>query len=82
MRIVKTKGRPLRRHPLPDIAPSTDPVFTRLIKDVQQAKRVLDREFVTRRKYDAALDLERGAFQHMFNYLNARAWVRTDDTDA
>jgi hypothetical protein len=86
MRTLKTRGRPLKcREPIRDIEPSSDPVFTRLIRDLQLAKRAqkqIARGEISESKRDAATDLERGAFQHMFNYLNARAWVRTNDSDA
>jgi hypothetical protein len=85
MRTIKTKGRPLRRHPLPDIEPSTDRVFLRLIQDLQTARRTqrqIKRGELPQSKRDAVEDLERGAFRHMLAYLGARAWCRTNDRDA
>ena len=65
-----------------DIQPSDDPVFIRLILDLQLARRVqqqIARGIRSREQLDDAKELERGAFQHLFNYCNARAWVRTKD---
>jgi hypothetical protein len=85
MRTIKTKGRPLRRHPLPDTEPSTDRVFLRLIQDLHTARRAqrqIKRGELPQSQRDAAESLERGAFHHLFNYLNAHAWVRSNDRDA
>jgi hypothetical protein len=62
-----------------DVEPSTDRVFIRLIKDLQLARRaqedIRDGK-LSKSKRDAAEDLERGAFRHLFNYLDAKAWTR------
>jgi hypothetical protein len=65
-----------------DIQPSDDPVFIRLILDLQLALRVqkqIARGIRSQKQLDDAKELERGAFQHLFNYCNARAWVRAKD---
>src|SRR6516165_1117312 len=76
--LFKTK----RPRIIPDVQPSDDPVFIRLILDLQLARRVqqqIARGIRPRKQLDDAKELERGAFQHLFNYCNARAWVRTKD---
>jgi hypothetical protein len=70
--------RIVRRQPVPDTEPSHDPVFVRLIRDLQLAKRAQRKAS----KRAVAIELERGAFFHMCNYLDARAWCRTNDRDA
>jgi hypothetical protein len=85
---VKPKPRILfhtkRPRIIPDLQPSQDPVFTRLILDLQLARRVqqqVARGMRPQTELCDAITLERGAFQHLFNYLNARAWVRTKELD-
>jgi hypothetical protein len=81
-------GRPVRvarEYLKRDTEPSVDPVFCRLIQDLQLARRTIEQiemGDLPECNRAAAHDLERGAFQHLFNYLSARAWVRTNDRDA
>jgi hypothetical protein len=61
-----------------------DPVFVRLLWDVAMSRRVKDkiqRGLLPKENFDDADDLERGAFQHLINYLDAKAWVRSTPDD-
>jgi hypothetical protein len=88
---VKQKRVPLteekRKVPKPtrrvDDQPA-DPVVTRLLLDIQLACRSrykVARGLLEPDALDDANDLERGAFIHLANYLDAKAWVRTKPDD-
>ena len=79
---VRILFRTKRPRIVPDLQPSEDRVFTRLILDLQLASRVQKEIALGVRPNKQLCDaetLDRGAFDHLFNYLNARAWVRKDD---
>jgi hypothetical protein len=70
--LFKTK----RPRIIADIKPSDDQVFIRLSLDLQLARRVqqqIARGIRPQKQLDDAKELERGAFQDLFNYCNARA---------
>jgi hypothetical protein len=82
----KPKLRPSRqRLKLTPTKPEpADPVVTRLMLDIQLACRSKHKVACGLIDQDALGDadaLERGAFQHLFNYLNAKAWVRSKPDD-
>jgi hypothetical protein len=63
---------------VPDVQPAKDPTFVRLIRDLQLAKRKMK----VSSKRALAEDFERRAFQHLLNYCDAKAWVRSTEDDA
>jgi len=74
-----------RRRPLPTkpklscTAPSDDEVFVRLIKDLQLVKRTEKRVAkgeLPEDKLELAKDFERRVFEHLYAYLDAKAWTR------
>ena len=76
---VPERRRVHRPRLIADLEPSHDHVFTRLILDLQLAQRAQRKiacgELAESKRADAEA-FEQGAFQHLFNYLNAKAWTR------
>jgi hypothetical protein len=59
-----------------DREPCNDPVFTRLIRDLQLARRVQQDRLSPKSRREQAEAFEHDAFKHLAAYLDVKAWTR------
>jgi hypothetical protein len=80
-KVRRPADRPIKREELiPDNSPCDDPVVTRLILDLQLATRTMRKVARGERpasQWEEADEFAKGALQHLCNYLDAKAWVRS-----
>jgi hypothetical protein len=82
---MKTMQPPIRGKP--DRPPAADRTFTRFMRDLQLIQRARTKMAcgeMDPNERDTVDGFERDAFQHLANYLDARAWTRerADSDDA